>query len=134
MPDDIQLMNFKSLDRALKTLPDRIAGKVIRSATLSGAGIIRKEARSRVAVDDGNLKKNISSKLKNKSDTHVTYSVGPTNKAFYGTFLEFGTEHIRAQPFLRPAFDEKKGEAARKIEERLIKGIEREAEKLRRGG
>jgi len=129
----IQLQGFKSLSRALKQLPDKVAGKVIRSATLSGAGIIRKEARSRVSVDDGTLKKSISSKLKDKSDTHVAYSVGPTNKAFYGTFIEFGTEHIRAKPFLRPAFDEKKGEAARKIEERLAKGIEKAAEKLRRG-
>lgn len=134
MPDDIQLLNFKSLDRALKTLPGKVAGKVIRSATLSGAGIIRKEARRRVSVDDGTLKKSISSKLKDKSDTHVTYSVGPTNKAFYGTFLEFGTEHIRPQPFLRPAFDEKKNEAAKKIEERLMKGIEKEAEKIRNVG
>lgn len=129
----IELVGYDKLERALKKLPGKIAGKVIRSATLAGAGVIRKEARSRVSVDDGVLKKSISSKIKDKSPTHVTYSVGPTNKAFYGTFIEFGTESITAKPFLRPAFDEKKDEAARKIEERLMKGIEREAKKLRNG-
>jgi len=133
MAESIRLEGFKSLSRALDKLPDRLAAKVIRSATLSGAGIIRKEARNRVSVDDGVLKKSISSKIKEKTTTSVTYSVGPTNKAFYGTFLEFGTENIRPQPFLRPAFDEKKNEAAKKIEERIMKGIEREAEKLKRG-
>lgn len=36
---------------------------------------------------------------------HAVVEVGPTNKAFYGTFQEFGTAHHAAQPFMRPTFD-----------------------------
>ena len=33
-------------------------------------------------------------------------------KAFYGKFVEHGTSRMAAQPFLRPAYDAKKAEAA----------------------
>ena len=33
----------------------------------------------------------------------------------YGPYVELGTSKMRAQPYLRPAFDEKRGEAIREI-------------------
>jgi HK97 gp10 family phage protein len=38
-----------------------------------------------------------------------TYEVPPP--AFYGWFLEYGTERMRAHPWIRPAYDQKKAEA-----------------------
>ncbi|MFP5432847.1 MAG: HK97-gp10 family putative phage morphogenesis protein [Alphaproteobacteria bacterium] len=37
--------------------------------------------------------------------------VGPDAKIFYAHMQEFGTAHHGPQPFMRPAFDQKKGEA-----------------------
>lgn len=39
------------------------------------------------------------------SGRHAVVEVGPTQKAFYGTFQEFGTAHHAPQPFMRPTFD-----------------------------
>lgn len=129
----IQLEGGKQLEKALKQLPGRIAKKVVRGATLAGAGVVRKEAKRRVAFESGTLKKSISARKTDQTPTSVTYSVGPTTKGFYGQFLEIGTQHQQARPFLRPAFDEKQSEIVAKIEERLGKGIDREVAKLRNG-
>lgn len=37
--------------------------------------------------------------------------VGPDYRQFHGTLQEFGTSHSKAQPFMRPAWDEKQDEA-----------------------
>lgn len=61
---------------------------------------------------------------------------GPTRKeldalefdAYYGVFVEFGTEHQQAQPFMRPAFDQKFQAVFRlygwKLKERLQRRLE----------
>jgi HK97 gp10 family phage protein len=37
-------------------------------------------------------------------------AVGPNKKAFWATFMEFGTSHQKAFPFARPAFEAKKAD------------------------
>jgi HK97 gp10 family phage protein len=51
---------------------------------------------------------------------------------FYWKFVEFefGNARARAQPFLRPAFDAKKEQAAMEIKKTLAAGVERQAERL----
>lgn len=44
-----------------------------------------------------------------------TVAIGPEKKFFYAEFVEFGTAHTHAQPFMRPAFDATKGEVKRRI-------------------
>lgn len=129
----VQLEGGKLLESALKKLPGRVAKKVVKGATLKGAAVVRKDAKRRVPVDSGKLKKAISAKKTAESPVSVTYSVGPTTKGFYGQFIEFGTEKKPARPFLRPAFDENQNEIVAKIEEGLKKGIDREAKKLKNG-
>jgi len=41
----------------------------------------------------------------------------------YWWLVEFGTSHAPAQPFMRPAFERKKGEAMRVVTESLRKGL-----------
>lgn len=76
--------------------------------------------------------------------SHAEVYVGPTTKAFYGMFQEFGTRNHGPQPFLRPAFDSRapraldtiRDDLATEIEKaraRLAKKAEREAAKLKAG-
>lgn len=44
-------------------------------------------------------------------DSFAMMHVGPDYKQRHGTLQEFGTAHHPPHPFMRPAFDEKKGEA-----------------------
>jgi HK97 gp10 family phage protein len=40
-----------------------------------------------------------------RTETEAAIAVGPSGQFFYGIFLEYGTVHMSAQPFMRPAFD-----------------------------
>ncbi|MFC4426206.1 HK97-gp10 family putative phage morphogenesis protein [Deinococcus navajonensis] len=86
-------MSFKATNgRAAATL---IAHR--RAALM--AQEIRTEAVLAAPVDTGRLRQSIG--VQKVSDGH--YRVG-TN-VVYAPFVEFGTRHNRAQPFLRPAFE-----------------------------
>ena len=50
--------------------------------------------------------------------------------AFYARFVEFGTVKMAARPFLRPAFEAKKGEAVDAIKVYLERRIPAEVAKL----
>jgi HK97 gp10 family phage protein len=52
-------------------------------------------------------------------------------KLFYANFVEFGTAHASANPFLRPVADEAAQEAVDKLAENLGAGIVRETAKYR---
>lgn len=61
----------------------------------------------------------------------ATMHVGPDYRQFHAQFQEFGTAHHGPQPFMRPAFDEKKGEALDIIKatlgEEIMKTAKRQA-------
>ena len=50
--------------------------------------------------------------------------------AFYARFVEFGTVKMAARPFMRPAFEAKKGEAVDAIKAYLERRIPEEVAKL----
>jgi HK97 gp10 family phage protein len=74
----------------------------------------------------------------------VITHAGPTRKAFYGQFLEFGTSRIAAKPFMRPTWDrmgrqmiDSVADTLRveiaKARKRFARKAEREAAKMRAG-
>lgn len=123
------------LHAALSKLPEKVERKVLRSMVQAGGQVVVKAARQNVPVDSGELKKGIvrRSKKGKKVAGQVEVSVGPSTDVFYGRFLEFGTAHIAARPFLRPAFDDNYQAIIDAIRKRGLKRIEKEAEKLRKG-
>ena len=137
------------LDRVLKRLPKAIGERVLANAVRAGAKIIRDEARAKAPVRvGGNLirlgKRSSKGRLpgflrsqiitakarKGTSSDSVTIHVGPSTKAFYGLFQEFGTRNHPAKPFLRPAFDGNVEKAIKGIGVKLGKDIEKAAVKL----
>jgi HK97 gp10 family phage protein len=75
---------------------------------------------------------------------HAVVQVGPTHRAFYGLFGEFGTSHHPPHPFMRPAWDELApsmvqmigdtlAEEIEKARKRLARKAEREAAKMKSG-
>ena len=53
-----------------------------------------------------------------------TVAIGPSRKAFYGFFQEFGYGPGPAQPFARPAFDQQHQESLRIISAQLWAALE----------
>lgn len=131
---EIQIHGLKELEKVLLELPQALHGKVLGSAVREGAKEIRKEAQSKALVGSvghqvgkkgrksyianvrpGHLRRNIKIRLAKTSKGEAKGYVYVSWKAFYGRFLEYGTKHMSAKPFLRPAFDGQWQKAARKI-------------------
>ncbi len=128
----------RELERVLRKLPRRLAERELTSAARAGANVIRKEARARVPRGSapsaatekyGPLHKNIRVARVKKTGLSVEMAIH-NGRAFWGSFLEFGTRHIAARPWMSPAFDTSVRPALAKVGERMGKGLEKTAREL----
>lgn len=97
---------------------------------LAAAGaVVQDEAKRLVPVDTGTLRDAIVVDAIRKAGAVVAVEVGPTNPpAFHAHLVEFGTNRgSPAQPYMRPAWDTKKGEAIdaakRVLKEAITRGL-----------
>ena len=128
----------KELERVLRKLPRRLAERELTSAARAGANVIRKEVRARASRGSdpsaaskkfGTLHKNIRVARVKKTGFSVEMAIH-NGRAFWGSFLEFGTKNISARPWMSPAFDTTVRPALAKVGERLGKGLEKTAKEL----
>ena len=75
------------------------AGRIVRKAALD----IQAHAQNRAPVQTGTLRASI--RVQQVGPTHARVVVG----ADYGLYVEMGTRHTRAQPYLGPAVTAVKG-------------------------
>lgn len=132
--------------RGLTKLENAGKLKAARSALLQSANVVKKSAAAKAkAIDDPSTANDISKNVVSRFDRqafrktgNVKYRVGIAGGAkqngkggkggkggdtFYWRFLEFGTQHIAARPFLRPAIDENKAVAVDKFASAIKKQI-----------
>lgn len=154
----IKLTGARELDLALRNLDRKIARKLVRQALRAGAKIIRDEAQQNAPVLSGQLKKSIkvrAAKSRRRGVIRLQVQTADGDYAgdeFYASFIEYGfmkqetrrledgslislkrgsgtPTYFPPRPFMRPAFESKKHEAARLVETTLRESIEREAAK-----
>ena len=122
----------KELERALKQIPLKFQKRIAKSAVRAGANVILKEARQRVSVDRGVLKKSLRvvSRSRRVGDAVASVVTRAGKKwqargmdARYAGKVEFGTKTRPATPFLRPALDTKAAEAIKAIAKMITKKI-----------
>lgn len=94
------LEGAKELNAALRSLGDRAGGLLLRKAAEAGAEVIRAEAERLAPRDTGLLSESIEDQTKRLQVGRAQIDVGPEKGAFYGQFLEKGTENMPAKPFL----------------------------------
>ncbi|HXF67675.1 MAG TPA: HK97-gp10 family putative phage morphogenesis protein [Burkholderiales bacterium] len=157
----VEVRGLRELRNALLALPRRIARPLLNRSLMVGGRLIRDEARARVPllrVPDrrrvrGALRRAIHAGVARPQGhaASVWVRVRPLTRGqiaafkrragagaqnpldpFYWRWLEFGTSKMAARPFLRPAFEAKKEQAARAIIADLRPRILAEAEKLGR--
>lgn len=143
----IRVDGLAELGAKLRALSDDVRYKIARAAANAGAQVIKKEAQTRAPigtvphkvgkkgniVPPGNLRRNIYvkrlplSQRKHTEDFIVAVRQGGKSgkDAFYWRFLEYGTVKMAAQPFMRPAFSNKKQQAAEAMRERLRQRIQK---------
>lgn len=144
-------MDFGQIIKGLDVLDDSVQAiqknnrKLIRKATIAGARVILKKAKSNCPVSveghyvkvlkkrlpPGNLRKSLKMlALKQKYPDKQLVLVGPnTGKkakydGWYGRLVENGTSKTAPEPFLRPAYDEGGNEATEKMVEVFHEGLD----------
>lgn len=115
----ITIEGLDVLDRRLKELDRRTSGNILRKAIREGMNILKKEARARVPVRTGRLKKGIHVKVTLKKKGECYGKLGMKKKVAYGIPLELGTSFFKARSFLRPAADVKGNDAVNAFADRL---------------
>lgn len=106
----MQFSGGQELMAAMQDLSERVTKKVLRVALEDAAEGIRRRASAMAPRGDPsgvNLRDEIVvGPARGQDVKEVAVAIGPTPRAFYGSFQEFGTSRTPARPFLRPAFDE----------------------------
>jgi HK97 gp10 family phage protein len=131
----VTIKGLKELDDALRALPDEMQATPVR-AGLKAAGKFLAEGMALRAprdpvVEGVTLANEIVSRARVSTarDT-AAVEVGPSKAAFYGRFLEMGTEKMRARPFMRPTLDQDGQSAIAVFASHMRDGLERAAKKL----
>lgn len=133
---EVKIEGGDELFEKLEQLPRQVGKAIIRKAIGAGAKVFRDlmaslapqgyhvfrtteykgqkfKGRSR---DFGVLARSIVVRTSVRGDElEGTAAIGPSKKAFWGLFQEFGRKGARAHPFIRPAFDSGKDQALQKF-------------------
>jgi len=131
----------KELQKALRALPDATAKNTVRRVLKKRAQPVADAARSKAPKDDGQLRDSIavSTKLSKanrrdrkrfgRDDIEVFIGAGPLPQAH---LQEFGSSRHKAQPFLRPAWDERKDGVLEGLKDDLWTEIRKAVERQRK--
>lgn len=156
MRTDVRVTGLRELDNALRTLGRKEGRKVLRSAMRSGAKVIATEAKAQapigtrehrfkekgqlVTVRPGNLKRSIKPRSlprRQVSRGQLEFIVAHAGRGFYGRFLEWGWRAGKQGKYIAPksrilnnAYDTKREEALRVIQQETGAGIEQAAARL----
>jgi len=145
---------FKKVQKTLSKLPHVLQEKVVVGATRAAAKTIADDAKRRVPVKSGLLKKSIGVKKAKKQftpDNVVKYIIAPMSKvrvtkkviaagksgklkasliSYHGGFVEFGTKNMKAKPYLAPAMRANRSKAVKAFQSYAILRTEKELRKL----
>lgn len=112
MASGARVTGTDELNSTLKALAAKATGQNLAAALRAGGLVIETPAKAKAPVLTGNLRRSIHTEVSTGGEK-VEARVG-TNVE-YGPHVEFGTSSQRAQPYLRPAYDENKGQAMDEI-------------------
>lgn len=155
MPDktSFKVEGLDIVPKLLKALGDEFAPKVLKAEMLEDVKLIRDAAARLAPVDSGRLshmigrssgirngqvfvkvgaillsKKTIARNLQRKAEGKLKGTV-LTQSPYWDRFVERGTRFQKAQPFLRPAFDENAEAFVYKVRDGMAARVEKFAAK-----
>lgn len=152
----VKVGGLRELGQKMQQLGKKTANRIAVKAMRQGGAIIRDTARTKAPVlqenvphrRKGTLKKSIATRTKIKqgrtetivwvkgaSQKQISRFKGKSGKGgaynpndpYYWRYVEFGTSKMAARPFMRPAFEQSKQQAANAITETLKAEIHKEA-------
>lgn len=132
----MKLVGAEAIDRKLVAIRDAVSPDARRRSLLIGAEIVLEEAKRLVPVLTGNLRDSLIITFDGKVNGAAVSErrfftavyIGPERRqGFYGHMVEFGTIHMAAHPFMRPALDNTREEVKRAIGHSLWADIKKAA-------
>lgn len=126
----VAITGLPELRRDFSNLTAKMQRGVLRDALRSAARPVVASAKSKVPVRTGALKRGISQRVSVKGSGKAEAIIGFQRKQFYGKFVELGTSHAAAKPFLRPALDESQQKIEQAFVDAINRGIERKTIEL----
>lgn len=155
----VRVEGLKELQKAMQSLGRKTSNRIAVKAMRKGGAVVRDKARMLAPVlkesvpqrRAGTLRKSIQSRTKvgknGRTDTYIWVKKLSTKQVlkfkeksgkssaynpldpFYWRFIEFGTSKMPARPFMQPAFQQSKEQAAQAIIDTLQQEIIAEAGK-----
>jgi HK97 gp10 family phage protein len=110
-------VNTSDVKNGLQKLAIIATEAELKVALTAGALPILEQSKINTPILTGNLRR--SEKITNFQYSNNGASIDIGTNVEYAPHVEFGTIHQSAQPFLRPAFDEKKVEALKQVKDSL---------------
>ncbi len=139
MIDIDMIVDWRTLERALNTLPNAMAKGVLKTAMRKALKPVLAGAESNAPVREGKFKKSFritptlsrsQRKDRQVAPGAVVMSVGSTDPKAH--LIEFGTANMSAQATLRPAWDMDKKQVLNTFAREIGKSLERTAKRLAR--
>lgn len=156
----VRTKGMGEIQAMLRDLPQAVRGEALRESALDGAEPIREQAVANALKHKrtGNLAESVEKEVARESlGDRVVVHIGPTQDGWYGRLLEMGhaivhrgqrREYRRAKklggelleweggyvppyPWLRPALDTKRREAAERVMKSLTQRIDRVVRRAR---
>ena len=100
----VRVEGNEELRRALNAVPEQLRKGALKAGVEDAADLILGQAEANAPIDTGALLGGLHAKpVRSRNPNRVAVNVQTGKDTFYAAFLEYGTEHIPAQPFFRPA-------------------------------
>ena len=135
---------LKKVLKTLKKLPAKLQNNVVSGGIRAAAAVVRDEEKERVAKDSRELEKAIYIKKRRtkKGSNQVRYTVLIRKKVLtngkaakdtkqYAYYLEYGTDKMRARPFIRVTLEAVGQKPVQKAREYVKKRLPKELKKIR---
>lgn len=97
---EIKIIGMEKLQKKLK---NNVSMDDVKRVVRHNGAEMEEKAQRNAPVDTGTLKRSISLEITNGG---MNAQVEPT--AEYAPYVEFGTRLMKAQPYLKPAFEEQR--------------------------
>lgn len=135
---EFRVTGLDALTAKLRALPQEIADKLGDNALKAGAKPIMAEMARTVRRSNRNephIADNIASQVDKEAESgsRVIHIGFRKNVSWRVHFLEFGTAHSAAHPFIRPAMDTQRDAALQAMATSLASGLQRLARDLSKG-
>lgn len=109
------VIKFEGIDKLEKGIRENVTMSDVKRAVRHHGAKLQKKAQKNAPVDAGDLKGSIGLEL---SDGGLAATVEPTME--YSAYVELGTRKMKAQPYLKPAFDDQVQQFKKDLD-RLVK-------------